>query len=403
MPVFAFSPLQKGILVLQALLLIGGLFAFTLRPRVAVSQDPTVVLDGADDAADDGGDGTGFAAAGDDADAGGRGAVPGGIVNINTAGPEEMATIRGVGPSMAADIIAYRNGPDGELGTADDNLFNPATELDMVKGIGPSKLARLLPYVTCGDTTNLTPWQAGGSGGAINLNAGGVEDFVSLPGIGPAAAQKIVDYRDGPDGQGGTRDDRLFAAVDDLKNISGFGDATIDKLRPLVTVGAVRPSAGTSAAPGARLDLNAATAAQLDALPGVGPGTAQKIVADRTANGPFRSIDDLDRVSGVGPALIDKLRALVTVNAALLPVPRPSAPAVPAVPATPAGALLSINAATVAQLDALPRITSTAARNIVAARETLPGKRFTTWEQVDAVAGVGPTALTTLKAQTVLR
>ncbi len=402
MPVFSFSPLQKGILVLQVLLLIGGLFAFTLKPRAAVSQDPTVVLDGAADAdEDDGGDGTGFAAAGVD-DEGGRGAVPGGIVNINTAGPEEMATIRGVGPAMAADIIAYRNGPDGELGTADDNLFNPAAELDMVKGIGPSKLARLLQYVTCGDTTSIPPWQVGGSGGVIDLNNGGVEDFNSLPGIGPVAAQKIVDYRDGPDGQGGTRDDRLFTAVDDLKNISGFGDATIEKLRPLVTVGTVRPSAGAAGAPAARLDLNAATTAQLDALPGVGPGTAQKIVADRAANGPFRSIDDLDRVSGVGPALIDKIRAQVMVNAALLPVPRPPVPAVPAAPVTPAGPL-NLNTATVEQMDALPRITSTAARNLVAMRETLPGRRFTTWEQVDAVSGVGPTALETLKAQTVLR
>lgn len=402
MPVFAFSPLQKGLLVLQVLLLIGGLFAFTLKPRPAVSQDPTVVLDGADDAAeDDGGDGTGFAAAGEDADDGGRGAVPGGIVNINTAGPEEMATIRGVGPAMAADIIAYRNGPDGELGTADDNLFNPATELDMVRGIGPSKLARLLQYVTCGDTTNIPPWQVGGSGGVIDLNAGGVEDFISLPGIGPAAAQKIVAYRDGPDGQGGTRDDRPFTSVDDLKQISGFGDATIEKLRPLVTVSSVRSSGSTTPAP-ALLDLNAATAAQFDALPGIGPGTAQKIVDDRTANGPFRSVDDLDRVSGVGPTLIDKIRAQVMVNAALLPVAPPTVPAAPAPPAVPAGPL-NLNTATVEQIDALPRITSAAARNIVAARDALPGKRFSTWEQVDAVSGVGPTALENLKAQAVLR
>jgi competence protein ComEA len=61
------------------------------------------------------------------------------------------------------------------------------------------------------------------------------------------------------------------------------------------------------------LDLNAATAAELEALPGVGPATAAAIVDDRVRNGPFASVDDLDRVSGIGPAKLESLRDLVTV------------------------------------------------------------------------------------------
>lgn len=72
-------------------------------------------------------------------------------------------------------------------------------------------------------------------------------------------------------------------------------------------------TAGGSAAP-AKVDLNTATAAELDALPGVGPATAAKIVADRAANGPFRSVDDLMRVSGIGPAKFDALKDLVRAN-----------------------------------------------------------------------------------------
>ena len=59
------------------------------------------------------------------------------------------------------------------------------------------------------------------------------------------------------------------------------------------------------------LDLNSATAEQLDALPGIGPTTAAKIVAYRQAHGPFTSVDGLDAVPGIGPSRIDELKGLV--------------------------------------------------------------------------------------------
>ncbi len=71
----------------------------------------------------------------------------------------------------------------------------------------------------------------------------------------------------------------------------------------------------TAAPPGpaAPLDLNAATADQLDALPGVGPVTAAAIVAWRSANGRFSAVDQLGEVDGIGPARLEKLRPLVRV------------------------------------------------------------------------------------------
>ena len=68
-----------------------------------------------------------------------------------------------------------------------------------------------------------------------------------------------------------------------------------------------------SAAPSGPLDLNTATAAQLDELPGVGPATAAAIIAYRAEHGPFSSVDALGEVRGIGPAKLDALRSLVTV------------------------------------------------------------------------------------------
>jgi competence protein ComEA len=71
---------------------------------------------------------------------------------------------------------------------------------------------------------------------------------------------------------------------------------------------------GTDAPSGAGpVDLNAATAPDLDALPGIGPVLAQRIVEHRERNGPFRSVEQLDDVPGIGPATYAELAELVTV------------------------------------------------------------------------------------------
>jgi competence protein ComEA len=78
---------------------------------------------------------------------------------------------------------------------------------------------------------------------------------------------------------------------------------------------AVPPSGGATAATGrgGPLNLNTATVADLDALPGIGPVLAQRIVDHRTAHGPFTSVDQLDEVSGVGPAIFADLAGRVRV------------------------------------------------------------------------------------------
>jgi len=61
------------------------------------------------------------------------------------------------------------------------------------------------------------------------------------------------------------------------------------------------------------LNVNDASPVDLTTLPGVGKVTAEKIVAFRTENGPFKSVDDLIMVKGVGKKVLEKIRPLVTI------------------------------------------------------------------------------------------
>ena len=77
--------------------------------------------------------------------------------------------------------------------------------------------------------------------------------------------------------------------------------------------GLANPSAAASggAAAAGPVHLNSATLEQLDALPGVGPVTAQKILDYRQQHGAFGSVDELDAIVGIGPARLEQLRGLV--------------------------------------------------------------------------------------------
>ncbi len=77
--------------------------------------------------------------------------------------------------------------------------------------------------------------------------------------------------------------------------------------------GAGAEAAGAAVGASSQLDLNTATAADLDGLPGIGPVLAQRIVDHRSRHGPFTAVDQLDDVPGIGPATAAELAGLVAV------------------------------------------------------------------------------------------
>ena len=84
-------------------------------------------------------------------------------------------------------------------------------------------------------------------------------------------------------------------------------------VEPVVTSAAPSLTGSSSdGAPTGPIDVNRATTAELETLPGVGPATAAAIVTERERNGPFAGVADLERVPGIGPAKLAALEGLVT-------------------------------------------------------------------------------------------
>jgi competence protein ComEA len=81
----------------------------------------------------------------------------------------------------------------------------------------------------------------------------------------------------------------------------------------LATAGATVAAGAGAAAPAAIVHLNSAAVDDLDALDGIGPSLAARIVAYRVAHGGFRSVDELDEVSGIGPKRLEALRPLLAL------------------------------------------------------------------------------------------
>ena len=86
-----------------------------------------------------------------------------------------------------------------------------------------------------------------------------------------------------------------------------------EELEPPVAAGSGGGASPGGTGPPAPVDLNVATAEELDALPGIGPATAAAILEHRSSQGPFASVEDLLDVPGIGEAKLAQLRDLVTV------------------------------------------------------------------------------------------
>lgn len=135
-------------------------------------------------------------------------------IDINNAVTEEIEKLPGVGPKLAANIIAGRP-------------YRVIDDLDRVKGIGPKLLRKIRPYVFIVPMRQQVVAAAVAPAATekpkININTAAQKELETLPEIGPKRAEAIIKARP-------------FKKPDDLLKIPGIKRTQMEALRPLITV-----------------------------------------------------------------------------------------------------------------------------------------------------------------------
>lgn len=154
-----------------------------------------------------------------------------------------------------------------------------------------------------------------------------VRGAVARPGTYTLAAGSR--YGDAIEAAGGFAPDADLASVNVARQIGQPAVVDIPAIQPTAAATATRvPKSPATRAPptrsalpgllppvgdhGTAIDINRAGADELEQLPGIGPTLAARIVADREANGPYATVDDLARVKGISPRMIDEMRPMIT-------------------------------------------------------------------------------------------
>jgi len=244
-------------------------------------------------------------------------------VNVNTADLATLETLPGVGPATAQKII-------------DNRPYKSATDLEKVPGLSEAKVNAMKDQITfksgskSKSTSSTSTDKESAHVGKVNVNTADVATLETLPGVGAATAQHIIDGRP-------------YHSAADLEKVHGLSKAKVEAMQDQITFGKSHASTSTSdkssgttthsesskssskemqptghesgkLAPGQKVNINTASAEQLDNLFGIGPVKSQAIVDYRNEHGKFQSIEDVMNVSGIKQGEFNKIKDQITVK-----------------------------------------------------------------------------------------
>jgi competence ComEA-like helix-hairpin-helix protein len=148
-------------------------------------------------------------------------------------------------------------------------------------------------------------------GERVDVDRATARELARLPRVGPGLAKAIVADRDARG---------AFGSLEGLDRVSGIGPRLLEVLGPHVEfsgggwgtgeAGKISPASPPSSC---ALDPNLASVKDFEALPGIGPTLAERIVAYRESHGPFAEIDVLARVPGIGLAILARIRPCLII------------------------------------------------------------------------------------------
>lgn len=217
-------------------------------------------------------------------------------VDLNTADLKTIAALPGISDTLAQRII-------------DGRPYKKLDDLLAVKGIGQAKIDGLKDLVSFSkvkpvkDETVKTDATETAEKTLINVNKADLKTLITLPGIGEATAQKIIDGRP-------------YKTLDDLGKVKGIGEAKLKGIKDLISFEDKAKETDTAAKlkPGEKININTATAEDLDKLWGIGEVKSKAIVDYRKANGNFKLIEDIMKVPGIKEGEFAKIKDYIKVK-----------------------------------------------------------------------------------------
>ncbi|MCD6578775.1 helix-hairpin-helix domain-containing protein [bacterium] len=200
----------------------------------------------------------------------------------------------------------------------------------------------------------------------VDINKANKEELISLPRVGPATAENILNYR---------KTHGAFKTIHDIVNVPRIGEKTFEKMASYIMVSGEVIKSNTpnekveksseNVSNNNLININTASSKELETLPRVGPKTAQNIINYRNENGAFKTIHDITNVPRIGEKTFQNLKPHIMVSGEVITTSNVGSNKQNSTTYSPNIKKVNINTASQKELETLSRVGPKTAQNII--------------------------------------